>query len=246
MLIDRMTVLVKLKGFLNGELSKEEVYHWALSKAVSEEFLNLPQIDPLLFETLQALVDINHEDAEVIFTREDLEYYQRCLEGNEEFNSLRAKRTQNKPRAVPKKFFIDLDLIARIYVVMFGICSVIIHFVGIFIPNFLRMNINPPSRLDSFLDSLPHFVYAVFLFLSPKVLARGNLYYVALMASTFGIFYYVNLTFNIVKALGVHILVVLVLLPYGGLPAALALYLLFKARKSYLAFEMPRQNATGS
>ena len=239
MSIDRTTVLFKLKGFLSGELSKEEVYHWALNKAVSEEFLTLSQADPLLYETLQALIDINHEDAEFIFSKEDFQYYQKCLEGLEEFRSLREKRPKKESRPPPKKFFLDLDLIFRVYVVIFGFCSAVIHLIGIFIPNFLRISFPPPSRLESFLDSLPHFVYALFLLLSPKFLARANLFYVALVPLTFGILYYIKLTFNIVDVLSLHKLVFLILLPYGGVPTVLALYLLIKARKEYIAFEAP-------
>jgi len=229
MAIDRETAISRLKGFLTGEVTKEEIYHWALGKAMSNDFEELSRTDPLLHEALEAMMDVNHEDAQFIPSREDLEYYQRCLAGAEEFVTRRTQ-VQKQQNIFPKhKFLSDLDLVFRVYVLVFAVCIIIVHLIGVLLPSFLQARI-PPSRLEIFSDSLPHFIYAIILLVPVRILVRDNFFFVFLFVMGFGAYYYFYISLNLIAKLSVHFLVVLVILPYGALPAALAVYLLFKER----------------
>lgn len=234
--IDRETTLARLRALISGEMRQDEVYHWALSKAVSAEFKDLALADPLLYETIASLLDMSHEDAEFVPSREDFEYYIRCFEGREEFRSLREKR-KRAPAPSQRKFFQDFDLTARLYVILFAICSIVIHLISIVNPNFLRIEPGAPSLVDSFFASLPHLVYAAALLLPLRLTGRGNAFFFFFMLFSLGAFYYTYLSIDLILKLSLPILIVLVVLPFSGVPACLALYLLIKERKKYFSAE---------
>lgn len=87
--ITREKTLEHLKNYLEGKISKEDIYEWALKIVISKEYPFLQ--DELLSETIQALFELHHYGEEERFdpTIEELEYYKNCLEGKIEFKKER-------------------------------------------------------------------------------------------------------------------------------------------------------------
>jgi hypothetical protein len=89
--ITREEALETLKNYLAGTQSKVSVHQWALNIVISSEYEKLHASDELLAETIHALFDLHHEGAETSFdpSREELEYYKKCLEGEIKYSHRR-------------------------------------------------------------------------------------------------------------------------------------------------------------
>jgi hypothetical protein len=85
MLVDRNTVLEKLKGYLDNTISKKEIFEWAHSIVITQDYDKISKTDKLLSESIHALWQLHHDDGKFDPSREELEYYMKCLEGKEKF-----------------------------------------------------------------------------------------------------------------------------------------------------------------
>ena len=240
-MIDRSSVLAKLKDYLEAKTPKNEIYEWALATALSKEYEKIAQEDTLIQRTILALLDINHVNQKKIPLREVFEYYRRCLEGEEEF------AVENIPMQLtadagglgilwlwlkdisqtPKGILVVL----RIYVIIFGLSSVTIHLDSIRNPVFLRTGDIVPTQNEVFQQSLPHLIYAFLILLPPSLLARRMLFYFSFPFLTFGMLYYWYISFRFAIKLALNPIFVLVILPFTALPATLALVSLFMYRE---------------
>ena len=247
-MIDRKTILEKLAEYLNNKISQEEIYKWALAVAVSEEYDELAGKDLLIRKTIQALIDIHHDDLKLIPTRKALEYYRRCLVGEEKFEPLEDKKDlkrlnipdfpQEQPQRVktpkPKKpkqgggkeFYIAF----RIYTIIFSISSLTIHIISIIKPDLFSFDEEIPTRMEVVTRSLPHLLYAFFVLVPMWLTARGVLYYLSFLVLTLGMLYYWYLSAVIVMNYSLHLIFILAILPFCAFPATLALYLLMVNR----------------
>ena len=244
-MLTRAIILEKLTGYLNQRLSKQAIYEWALFVAVSHEFEKIAAEDLLIGKTIQALIDINHDDLKNIPTHKMLEYYRRCLAGELTFEPLEYMRNLERMDLSKEQFAADeekkvekrheerkqIRLMVRIYVVLFAFCSLVIHLFSILQPNFLRFAETIPTRLENLWDSLPHVLYAIIILLPMRLTARGNFFYITFFVSLWGLFLYWYLPFIIVSKLAINMIFILALLPFSAIPASLAVWLLIKTRK---------------
>jgi hypothetical protein len=253
--LTRETVLAKLTGYLDKEISKSAIYEWALFVAVSKEYEQLAPQDPLIATAVQALIDINHDDLKKIPTNKALEYYRRCLKDEIEFIPLEERRDidklviQDQQPAAPaitvppetslvnallkKQDYTRLLIAMRVYVIVFAVCSLGIHIYSFINPEFMQMARDFTSRFNSVKESLPHVLYALLVLLPPRFLARDTLYIVSLALLIVGFFYYWYIAITIVDKLALHPLLILIILPFSALPATLTLILLWAYRQTF-------------
>jgi len=225
----RPILLKKLEEFLRGGIKRDDVYRWALSQVVLPRYEEEVREDPLLKETMQAMVDISRQDSEVATSMESLKYYRKCLRGDIDYLPKEDRDKKNMAKKGDPKD--DFLLATRIYVILFAACSMFINIVSIVNPDFLRIGLFPPTRIQAFFAAFPHLVYATFLFISPKTLAKGRIYSMSLVILLVGVAYYWMVAFSFVSKLLLHSLMVIVVAPFSGVPATLALILLIRARK---------------
>ena len=244
MMLTREIILAKLTDYLDHRLSKQAVYEWALSVAVSHEFEEASLKDALIGRTVQALIDIGHDDLKAIPTYKALDYYHRCLSGELTFEPLETKRdldtldlskqifrfergaTAEEKRKEQRKLF----PIFRLYAVLFGLFSFAIHAFSIVNPEFLRFGEAIPTRSDNLSDSIPNLLYSLFIILPFSITTRGVLFWPSLFILLVGMLYYVYLPFSLIIKLSVHPIFVLALMPFTSIPALLAFFLLLDAR----------------
>jgi len=254
MQLNRETVLAKLTGYLDKEISKSAIYEWALFVAVSKEYEQVVSQDPLVANTVQALIDINHDDLKKIPTHKALEYYRRCLKGELEFIPLEDRmdidqlgipdepppsapvsvgpETARVNALIKRHDYTRVLKLMRLYVVGFALSSLGIHIFSVIDPDFIRLTGEQTSRWNSARESLPHVLYAFLVLLPPAFLAKDILYPAAIALLTTGFFYYWYIAYIIVQKLTLHPLFILVFLPFSAVPATLAVLQLLAYRKS--------------
>ncbi len=241
--ISRSDVLGALSFCLTGKVTQEKIYEWALSQAVAKDYDGIAGADPLLKESVQALIDMSNPGPGYAPTREDLVYYLRCLEGAASFEPLavRLEKAQAKERekdrgrrqrviSVSREQYI---LWMRIYVVLFAAGSFLINTVWIFKPEFFDVE-TKRSFLENFADALPQLVYSGTLLLPPGVMVRGWPFYIYFSIFVAGMLAYWAATVSVVMGLGLHPYLLLVFAPFGGIPPAIAVWLLWQKRKEFL------------
>ena len=250
MSINREIVLGKLNAYLGNTLSKEALYEWALSVAVSGEYQVLAGSDPLVHSAVNAMIEIKHKDPAKFSTAKTLEYYRRCLAGELAFNSTELpldgvghKTDGSQNVAIPKiqkpvtpqtliqsfqewKYFKDAILSARLYVLVFAVCSFVVQVSSIISPGFMQIGLRVPSRWEALADAFPHLIYAYFVLLPPQRLFRGKMFLIALPIFIVGMMYYWKLSFLMVTKLSLDWVFILAILPFSAIPATLALLLL--------------------
>src|SRR3989338_330444 len=251
MAMTRSEVQEILKIFLEGKVSQEGGYEWVWAKVVTKDYKDIAQIDPLISETMQALIDINHDDVVVIPTRKDLEYYYLCLDGQKQFVSRTARKQENKKLHQQEKaekiraakasltqtlLSIDRELfytMAKVYVCLFAVTSLLINVLGILKPEFFRPGTNTTS-LKVLLEAAPHIVYAILLLLPRALLTRGIWYPFALFVFSAATVFYWFVTIAIVVRFSLNIFLLVLFAPFAGITAFLALWLLWKEKKPHL------------
>ncbi len=241
--LSRSETLLAITNLLEEKISQAKIYEWALAQAVAKDYDVVVKDDPLLGETIQVLIDMNHQQGYVP-TREDLQYYKDCLEGNADFEPLavrlektkRAKQAEAekkraqpqptagaRPKTIPRK-------IMRVYVVLFALTSLIVNITGIIKPGYYRPE-DIVTRADAIKEAIPHFIYIAFLLMPPHRLAAGFLSYLALPVLFFGTIFYFYITVSIVFQQNLNPLLLLVYAPFALIPALLALWLLITEKK---------------
>ncbi|MFA5088288.1 MAG: hypothetical protein WC552_04565 [Candidatus Omnitrophota bacterium] len=233
-MLNREVLAEKIKDFLENNISQESLYEWALAQAVREEYDELAKNDPVVKKTMQALIDINQEDVQHKPTREDLKFYRRCLEGRDVLEADgeegRGKGEEFKrDRLLQRKE--EFYFISRVYVILFASCSAFVNFYSIIYPGFIKFALAAPSRWVAFQQAFPHFLYAVFLIMPPRILAGRKLFLPSFVVLAMGTLYYWMVAVAIVEKLSLHVLLLAAIAPFSATPALLALMLLWEAKK---------------
>ena len=238
----RETVKYQLDQFLSGKISQENLYSWTLAQVMDEEYEKLAAKDPVLRETVQTVIDFNHSDLDRIPTREDLLFYKRCLDGQEQFVpfserwTLRQKnekgqtKSRKPPKEKDKEFF---AVLSRIYVSLFGLSIFCIYLIGLVKPEVFHPG-ETPSRADILRESLPHLIYSVFLLLPMRTLAQGVLYYVSLTVFVMGAVFYWYAPVSLVIKYDLNVFLFILFAPFTGLPAALSIWLIMSIKNKLL------------
>ncbi len=239
MIVNRETILRELSAYLNNELSKQEVYEWALSVAVTDHFQELARGDVLIRRTIQAMIDINHDDLKFIPTRKALEYYRRCLVGEEKFvpleinKDLKNLNIPDDPDIVNRKKKPKYFIFFRIYIIIFSICSLTIHIASMIDPAFFNLDQTSPTRLAVIKESFPHVFYALFVLIPVRYLVRWVLFYPSFVFLSLGMLYYWYISFQMVLKLSLNMVFIFMILPLTAIPATLALFLLMMGREEF-------------
>lgn len=240
-MINREILLEKLTGYLDGTISKEEAYGWALGIAVSAEFERVAKEDALIGRAVRDLIDINHADLAAVPGRKAFEYYQKCLLGKMEFklkgiDVQKLEAFDNPEQVVVKKKrknnIKQVLIICRVYIVIFCLCSLVMHGISVVKPDFLRFEDSIPSRAETIKESLPHLLYAFVVLLPVGFTAKGLLFFVTFPVLVVGMFYYWYISVALVTKLSLNIIFAFVLLPFSAIPATLALVMLVMRRNS--------------
>ena len=248
--IVRSDVLSALNFFLSGKINEQKLYEWALSQVVAKDYEDATSGDPLLREVCQAIIDMSNPGQGYIPTREDMMYYVRCLVGTVSFEPLavRLEKSRQKDHAkerakgrahrqtVMKRFSFTAEqyiLWVRIYVVLFAACSFLINAVAVFRPELFGVE-GETSLLANFLDALPHLVYTGALLLPASVMVKGWIFYLYFSIFVVGMLGYWVATVSIVISMGLHPYMLLIFAPFGGIPPAMAVWLLWQKRKELL------------
>jgi len=86
MSVERKLLFVKLIGFQTGEISKNEIYEWALFVAVSSDYEELIKNDKLAEQIMQFLIDIDKPRTSTTPTKTIVDYFLSCLEEKKQFS----------------------------------------------------------------------------------------------------------------------------------------------------------------
>lgn len=240
MAITRQAVLEKLDGFLKGEISAEKIYEWALFIAVSSEYEQLVQKDPVISTTIQALISLNHTNKKQATRLEDLKLFRQCLAGEMTLPSSGAETREAAPAEPPsekqpkkrekrRKFGQSVSgsmMTLRIYVVIFGICSLIVNLLTVIKPEWLSLGADVQTPVERLGETWLHISYAALLILPFPMIVRGPLFIAALPLFVFGMVYYWYVTVMLVAKLSLNLIFFLAVMPFSAIPATLALILL--------------------
>ena len=246
-MLNREILLKKLTGYLNKEISLEDIYLWALGVAVSPDYEIISRSDLLAGQVIKDLVDLHHDDLKRVPTRKALEYYRDCLGGKEDYDPQKIKTlgfyetgTQASVKRVAQRreeekedWESDFFALSRMYVIFFGMCSLAINLFSILKPEFIRSQGVIPTHFEVFKDSLPHILYAVLILSPSRWVTRGTLFYLSFPLAMFGMLYYWYISVSIITKLSLHFMFVLVILPFSAIPAALVLVLLIVSREEW-------------
>ena len=246
MLINREIVLKELSAYLNHQISKQEIYEWALLVASAPNFEDLAPKDPLVKAAVNAMIEMNHTGLAHVPTRKAMEYYRRCLSGELEFIPLESHRGLDKlnisdipedrvlavlsnqlplPKLKEWKYLKGTILTARLYVIIFAVCSVVVQISFIVSPGFMQIGLFIPSRWQALVDAFPHLVYAYLVLLPPERFVPTRMFVVAVPLLILGVVFYWTISWVIVAKLSLPWILFLVLLPFSAIPAILALLL---------------------
>lgn len=234
MTIDRQTLLEKLGKYLNQEFTEGELYSWALQTAVSDHYEDMTQNDPLIKETIQSILEMQHVNLKVIPTAKALEYYHSCLAGKLTFIPIKERKDfqkfhspGSKNSCAPKRTISEtLTLFARYYVCGFGAVILGIYAFSFLLPNLFH-SIQKDSFKTSLLESALHIFYALVLLLPPKISSKGLLFYLTFSLLLLGMIYFWTVPFRLfhdVRLMGLA-------LPLTAIPATLAVVLLVSQKE---------------
>jgi len=244
MSLTRSEALQVLNDFLNDKISQVKVYEWALVQAVAKDYEMVAQNDPLLGETIQAFLDMSHQQGDYIPTRDDISYYQRCLQGQASFEPLsirleKMKEAQKKmvqeekvkarQSVIVHKTF--SRTVMRVYVIMFALTSLTVNIIEIIKPGFFKVG-EALTHGQAFREALPHFGYVIFLLIPPYIVVNGFLYYLTLPVLFMGVIFYFYITVSIVLQLKLNPLLIVCFAPFALVPALLALWLVMTQKKN--------------
>ncbi|MCR4337837.1 MAG: hypothetical protein NUV91_08545 [Candidatus Omnitrophica bacterium] len=241
--LTRQLLLSLLTAYLNQEISAQEVYDRGLSIAFSDEYETVIQQDPLIKATLQALMDSNPQDPRQAPARSQLEYYQRCLAGQDEYLEKGKKKTeaghlregtsvQQQVRLFGQDFpKTKFSILLRAYVLFFALSSLFINFLSILQPNFISFGEGDFSRAERWGEASPYIFYSLVLLIPIKLSCRGILFYGIFPVLTLGMFYYWYVSFAPAMDLSLGPFFPAVMFLFGALPATLAWILLLICRE---------------
>lgn len=251
MLITRDIVLEKLNAYLGNTISKEDLYEWALLVSLSEDNQGIINADPLLRAALKAMMEAKHKDSAKFAVTKTIEYYRRCLSGEVEFSSsavndlspdmktpagageaaaLVIQKVLTFPELVQVfkgwRYFKDTLLTARLYVLVFAVCSFAVQISSIINPGFMQIGLLVPTHWQALIEALPHLLYSYLIMLPSRRLIPRKIFLIALPVFILGAAFYWKMSFFILAKLSLNGIFIFAILPFSAIPATLALLLL--------------------
>lgn len=212
MSVERKLLLVKLIGFLTGEISKNEIYEWALFVAVSRDYEELIKNDKLAEQIMQFLIDVNKPRTTAAPTQKIIEYFIACLEDKKQFSeesykiliadqpakpvatvksveALRAAKIAPPVLSPEKKTLISR--IVTIYIFLFVSISLLLNLVMIFKPDFLmKQGEVAPLPGQVLRDAFPHLFYGITMIIALFIRGPKYLFYALFFIATWGMLFY--------------------------------------------------------
>ena len=104
-MLEQKVLFEKLNDFMDGKVPIDDIHAWALKVALSSDYPQLAEQNPLVKETIQAFLDLDRKDLKFVPSHRILEYFRRCLDGKEEYLPPRTRGSltsqQRNPRFPP-------------------------------------------------------------------------------------------------------------------------------------------------
>lgn len=231
----REEVLQKIDQLLNRTAAPQEVYEWALACAVSGEFDQFSQRDPLAARAVQTLMNVNEDRSITWDELKLLEYYRQCLRGQHQYTGDdNAAALISVPEEIElkwKEFFAPQEDVVstqknflhlmRLYVYVFAVFVLVYNF-------WMLLQLGGPwsPKRSLAVMTFPFFVYGTLLLLPLQSLVNGQLMLVIFPLSVLALGYYWCVCFQIIFTNGFHLIPFLMNFFLGAIPATAALVLL--------------------
>lgn len=242
MVIEHKQVLSKLVGFLTGEISKAEIYQWALSIVVSSEYENLIKQDKLVEQIFQFLIDIEKPKHELAPTKKVLEYFVKCLKAEKIFSAqdykaligdksapaaatnTKQKSSQIEKSPLPLSWLV---MAAKIYALIFVIISILLNTAIVIKPDLL---IKPgeiaPTLAEVGKEAIPHLVYGILILFAMSVKVPRVVFYGVIPVGIWGMFFYWSSATSMILKHGVSLFTILFLVVFMALPPTAVFFVL--------------------
>jgi len=247
---------------MNGNIPVDDIHAWALKIALSSDYPQIAQEDPLLKEAIQALMDLDRKELNFVPSRRILEYYRRCLGGEEEYRPPKQRGNlshiiidePNKPASlmgepsqvktektkevsvIQQRPSIDRSRLmktCRRYTIVFAWCSFALHIVGAIVPEFFGFVVSE-SVAQLLIAALPHLLYALFVVMPIKVLSAGKMFLLSFVLATFGAVMYCGMSVVFIVKFSLPLVFGLLVMPFAAIPSILMPLVLFHHRRIYL------------
>ncbi|HQO58683.1 MAG TPA: hypothetical protein PLT76_08210 [Candidatus Omnitrophota bacterium] len=246
-MLNRKIIFDQLTALLDKKVTAEAMYGWALGIVVTEEYEKISQEDPLIHTVLEDLMNVAQASEKRRPSEELLDYYRRCLSGQDDYDAKSASTLSNKAYARLKgsepepSSFAGLNrgikksykkskrgflLFLRGYVYFFALCIIAIHFASMLSPEIVDYDGTGNTNRYIMTEAIPHVTYAFILLVPFHWLVRNQWLFFSLPAMIFGAFYYWRVSLELIVKLSLHQFFILVILPFGAIPATVALVLL--------------------
>ncbi|MCB9771486.1 MAG: hypothetical protein H6754_02925 [Candidatus Omnitrophica bacterium] len=240
MSVERELIISKLVGFLTGEISKTEIYEWSLFVAVSRDYEELINNNPLNEKIFQFLIEINKPRNSSASIKIILQYFLECLEGKKVFdpayfNSLledklpkptltspESQNTKSVSEKKPSALQGILPAINKMYILIFLFCSILLNIFGLLKPDFLvSADEIVPTRLIMLREALPHLFYGAAMLIAILVTVPRVVFYLLFFIATWGMFFYWYSATDFILKNGWSLILLIPLLPIITLPPTL-------------------------
>ncbi len=235
-------ILGKLIGFSTGEISKSEIYEWALYVVVSSEYENFLKHDKLTEQIFQFLIDIEKPKLATAPTKKILQYFIDCLEDRknfspEDYNVLisdkpitpkksLAKQSSGEVKKLPAHLT-GLAKLAKIYVLLFVTGLVFLNTAAVVKPDLLvKPSQIAPSAFEVRKEALPHLIYGILILVAMSVKVPRVVFYGFIPVGIWGMFFYWSASTSFGLKHGLSLLNVLLLLFFVALPPTAAFFVL--------------------
>ncbi len=240
--IDHKAILDKLTGFLTGEISKTEIYEWALSVVVLGEYESLAKNDQLVEKVFQHLLDIEKPKVDIDLTKKILRYFAQCLKAEAVYSVVRydeilgnklpadiARGPQQRFARVEKSLASLgwLVMAARIYVLLFVTVSILLNVAIVAKPDlFLGPDEIAATRLEVGKTALAHLIYGVLIVFAMTAKFPSVFFYGFIPAAVWGMFLYWSLAINILLKGNLSLPSILFLVVFIALPPGAAFFVI--------------------
>jgi len=257
---------------MNGNVPIDEIHAWVLKIALAADYMEVAEQNPLIKETVQALMDLDRKDLKFVPSRKILEYFRRCLAGEEKYLPPKKRGhlshiiidEPNKPASLmgdPSQVETDkkqevsvlrtrkprdisrLMQTCRRYTLVFAWCSFILHCVGAIKPELLGFVVSD-SVVQLLISALPHLIYALFIVMPIRVLAAGKVFLVSFVLATFGAVVYCGMSVVFIVKFSLPLVFGLLVMPFAAIPSILMPIVLFYHRRVYLQELQEQENST--
>ena len=239
---ERKLIIVKLNGFITGEISGTEIYEWVLSVAVTTDYEKLIKNDKLLEQVFQFLMDINKSKSSVVPTKKVVEYFIQCLEDQKEFSSAEYRSLiDNKPArpvAVQSKSKAQgsksppaslgwLVIAAKIYASIFIVISLLLNGASLIKLDLLvQPNEIAPTTGEVWSSAMPHLIYGILILVAMFVKLPKLVFYGFIPVAIWGMFFYWSMATSVILKYGVSFISILVILALVALQPTAAFFVL--------------------